>query len=150
MLDWFKTESIPESQFDLVIGSDILFFRGCVTPVAAAIARALKPGGVALVADPCRSSTHDFCEKLADHGLHVRLRPFNQSRLSSLPANETAAETDSFVQHWGSQRGKLIWVERPRNAEGVGAGGEGLREAVAAAVAECCDGKCTQAIRCCL
>ena len=146
VLDWFKTESVSEAQFDLVIGSDVLFFRGCVTPVAAAITRALKPGGVALVADPCRSSTQDFCEKLAAHGLHVRLRPFNQSRLSALSANETAAETDSFVQHWGSQRGKLIWVTKQRSPDGAEQKGEaglreaGLREAVAAAVAECCDG----------
>ena len=146
VLDWFKTESVPDAAFDLVIGSDILFFRGCVAPVAAAIARALRPGGVALVADPCRASTYDFCAKLAQHGLHVRLRPFNQGRLASLPVNESAAEQDGFVQHWGSQRGKLIWVEKAAAAAAAAsssssssAGASGLRAAVAAAVEECCD-----------
>ncbi len=147
VLDWFKTESVPEEEFDLVIGSDILFFRGCVNPVAAAIARALRPGGVALIADPCRASTHDFCSKLEEHGLHVRLRPFKQQRLSALPVNETVAAQDGFVQHWGSQRGKLVWIEKAAGGTAAGGAGGGaaarplksLRTATAAAVEECCD-----------
>lgn len=146
VLDWFKTESVPEAEFDLVIGSDILFFRGCVNPVAAAISRALRPGGVALVADPCRASTYDFCSKLAEHGLHVRLRPFAQQRLAALPVNESAATQDGFVQHWGTQPGKLIWVEKAPSkddeaATGGGDGGvpKGLNAAIAKAVEQCCD-----------
>ncbi len=137
VLDWFKTESVPEEEFDLVIGSDILFFRGCVNPVAAAVARALRPGGIALIADPCRASTHDFCSKLAEHGLHVRLRPFKQQRLAALPVNETVAVQDGFVQHWGSQRGKLVWIEK--NADDTAAISlKSLRAATAIAVEECC------------
>lgn len=149
VLDWFKTESVPKAEFDLVIGSDILFFRGCVSPVAAAINQALRPGGVALISDPCRASTHDFCSKLAEHGLHVRLRPFNQQRLATLPVNETVAARDGFVQHWGTQRGKLIWIEKTADGDrAASAGGvvaataarplHCLRAATAIAVEECC------------
>ena len=123
MLDWFKEQQVPEAEFELVLGSDILFFRGCVTPVAAAIQRALRPGGFALISDPCRASVEDFCEKLAGHGLRVRLRYFDQARLAALPANEAAAAHDGFVQHWGQQRGRLIWAEK------AGASVGGLREA---------------------
>ena len=133
VLDWFKEQQVPEAEFELVLGSDILFFRGCVTPVAAAIQRALRPGGFALISDPCRASVEDFCEKLAGHGLRVRLRYFDQARLAALPANEAAAAHDGFVQHWGQQRGRLIWAEK------AGASVGGLREAVAAAVEECCE-----------
>ena len=147
VLDWFKTEGVPEAEFDLVIGSDILFFRGCVVPVAAAIARALRPGGVALVADPCRASTQDFCSKLAEHGLHVRLRPFDQQRLAVLPVNDPVAVQDGFVQHWGTQRGKLVWIEKLPSADEatrLAAAGaathplQSLRATIAAAVEECC------------
>jgi hypothetical protein len=62
VLDWFKEETMPAADFDLVIGSDILFFRGTVTPVASAVLSTLSPGGVALLADPCRGSSSAVCE----------------------------------------------------------------------------------------
>lgn len=76
-LNWEKIETVPKEQFDLVIGSDVLFFRGCVKHVAKTIHRALKEGGSALVADPCRLNTADFAEQCREVGLKAELYTFH-------------------------------------------------------------------------
>jgi hypothetical protein len=135
---------------------------------AAAIARALRPGGVALISDPCRAPFEELGESLHfGHGLRVRMRPFKTDRLASLPTNEDAASHQGFVQQWGRQQGQLFVVEKPGDvpddddasadamdeadkasaASGTGWSGdflsaEGLAElrgVVSAAVDECCD-----------
>jgi predicted nicotinamide N-methyase len=53
VVDWFHPEAsaVPSASFPLLIGSDILFFRGTVSPVSAAVARFLAP--VRGFCDPC-------------------------------------------------------------------------------------------------
>jgi len=67
-LDWNRRESVPEVGFDFVVGSDVLFFRGTLQPVAETCARALNLHGVGIVTDPCRSPPGDFEDHLRRSG----------------------------------------------------------------------------------
>lgn len=64
--NWDKRERLAPESFDMVICSDVLFFRGTAAPVSKTIARALRPGGVAFIADPCRLNVEDFTDRLRD------------------------------------------------------------------------------------
>lgn len=115
-LDWFKLDIVPHEAFDLVIVSDCLIFRGTAKPVAAAISRALRPSGIALISDPYRRPFEEFGDALDAQGLNVELRPFKESRIASLPVNKEVAEQPGFVQHWGKQKGQLFFVHKPTQA----------------------------------
>ena len=115
-LDWFKLDGVPQRAFDLIIVSDCLIFRGTAKPVAAAISRALRPGGTALISDPYRAPFEEFGDALDAQGLEIELRPFKPGLLASLPVNEDAAEQPGFVQHWGKQKGQLFFVHKPAEA----------------------------------
>uniref|UniRef100_A0A7S2WCQ2 Uncharacterized protein n=1 Tax=Mucochytrium quahogii TaxID=96639 RepID=A0A7S2WCQ2_9STRA len=67
--DWNKTETLKEEGHHIVIGSDVLFFRGSVNPVANTFFKALRPGGIGILGDPCRLNTDDFIAKLDDLGM---------------------------------------------------------------------------------
>lgn len=112
-LDWFKLDLVPREAFDFVIISDCLIFRGTAKPVAAAISRALRPGGIALVSDPFRAPFEEFGDALDAMDLDVELRPFKESRIASLPVNKEIAQQPGFVQHWGKQKGQLFFVHKP-------------------------------------
>ncbi|GBG34213.1 Protein-lysine methyltransferase METTL21C [Hondaea fermentalgiana] len=81
-LDWNAPETVPESAFDLVIGSDILFYRGTVAPVARAFAQALRPGGIGILSDPCRCNTDDFIAKLEELGIVAETHLFRPRMLA--------------------------------------------------------------------
>ena len=108
---------MPHEAFDLIIVSDCLIFRGTAKPVAAAISRALRPGGSALISDPYRRPFEEFGDALEGQGLDVELRPFKVSRIASLPVNEEVAEQPGFVQHWGKQKGQLFFVHKPAQVD---------------------------------
>ena len=57
--------------FDRIIGSDILYERRWIDPVAAFISSMLVAGGEALIADPRRTHWNDFKEALPGHGLRL-------------------------------------------------------------------------------
>jgi predicted nicotinamide N-methyase len=57
--------------FDVVVASDVLYEHTYGTLVGAAIARTLRPSGVAVLADPGRIAAGDFIEAVRRHGLEV-------------------------------------------------------------------------------
>ncbi len=63
----------PENlgRFDVVMAADVLYEKEYATLVAACIARALAPDGVALVADPGRLALPAFRKGVAAHGLMI-------------------------------------------------------------------------------
>ncbi len=58
MGDWDRWDDA--SQYDLIIGSDILYDVAAHAPVLAILKRNLKPGGTAILSDPCRPLTPGF------------------------------------------------------------------------------------------
>jgi predicted nicotinamide N-methyase len=57
--------------FDVVMAADVLYEKEYATLVSQCMARALAPGGVAIVADPGRLALPDFREGLASAGLYI-------------------------------------------------------------------------------
>uniref|UniRef100_A0A7S3PHB6 Methyltransferase domain-containing protein n=1 Tax=Aplanochytrium stocchinoi TaxID=215587 RepID=A0A7S3PHB6_9STRA len=107
-LNWDKLDTVPNEEFDVVIGSDVLFFRGTVSPVATTIHKALKPGGIALVADPCRLNVEDFASKIEELGLNVELLLFKDELLHN-PKQHAVGDT-AFVD---IKRAKLVVIRKP-------------------------------------
>jgi len=72
-LDW---RAIPTTlgKFDVVVGSDVLYERRYPALIASVIARALAPGGIALVADPGRVAAPELPAECEQHGLTVHER----------------------------------------------------------------------------
>jgi ETFB lysine methyltransferase len=57
--------------FDVVVASDVLYEHTYGALVAAAIARVLRPTGLAILADPGRIAAGDFVDAARRHGLEV-------------------------------------------------------------------------------
>ncbi len=70
LIDWrnFPTDL---GRFDVVAASDVLYERPNAPLVAAALARSLADGGVALVTDPGRKPALQFPQVCAEHGLEI-------------------------------------------------------------------------------
>ena len=73
-LDWHtlasaKDEAPPslKSNFDLLLGSDVLFLRANVNAVLGTVARCVRPGGLAVIICPGRPSSIDFKGEVEDH-----------------------------------------------------------------------------------
>ena len=73
---WERPETYEESGFDIVIGSDVLFARWTAAPLSRAVARAMKRGGIALIADPVRLNVDEFVDRLEAAGLTAHVRRF--------------------------------------------------------------------------
>jgi predicted nicotinamide N-methyase len=58
-------------QFDVVMAADVLYEKEYAILVGQCMARALAPGGIALVADPGRVALPMFRDHLADAGLEI-------------------------------------------------------------------------------
>jgi len=73
MLDW---RALPPDlpTFDVVIASDVLYERPYGGLVAAVIAKALAPNGMAVLADPGRVGREAFLDALPTNGLVLRSR----------------------------------------------------------------------------
>jgi predicted nicotinamide N-methyase len=73
LLDW---RALPADlpRFDVVLASDVLYERPYGALVAGAIAAALAPDGVALLADPGRVGRDEFLAQLGGAGLVLRQR----------------------------------------------------------------------------
>ena len=71
LLDW---RALPEllPRHDLVVAADVLYERPYAELVARAIARALAPNGLAIVADPGRVAAEAFVAACPAQGLDVR------------------------------------------------------------------------------
>jgi predicted nicotinamide N-methyase len=72
-LDW---RHLPEDlgTFDVVVASDVLYERHYPGLIAAVIARALTPGGVAVIADPGRVAAPQLPAECEARGLVIRDR----------------------------------------------------------------------------
>jgi ETFB lysine methyltransferase len=70
LVDW---RDLPPDlgAFDVVVASDVLYEHTYGALVAAAIARTLRPTGVAVLADPGRIAAGDFVDAARRHGLEV-------------------------------------------------------------------------------
>lgn len=80
LIDW---RSLPDDldRFDVVLASDVLYERHYGPLVAQAIARALAPGGEAVLADPGRIAMDDFLTEARRAGLQADTpdrRPFRE------------------------------------------------------------------------
>lgn len=76
----------PESfgPFDVVMAADVLYEKEYATLVSQCMARALKPDGVAIVADPGRLALPAFREGLASVGLVIEsttVTPFEEGKV---------------------------------------------------------------------
>lgn len=56
-------------QFDVIIAADVLYEKEYATLVAECLAKSLKPGGVAFIADPGRLALPQFRVRIAELGL---------------------------------------------------------------------------------
>ena len=68
MVNWV---AMPEDlgKFDVVLASDVLYEHRYASMVAEAIAKTLRRGGEAIVADPGRIALAEFLEECSDRGL---------------------------------------------------------------------------------
>ncbi|MGD8396651.1 MAG: methyltransferase domain-containing protein [Candidatus Eiseniibacteriota bacterium] len=78
VLDWNVSQedaTVPQSDFDWIVGADLLYDRSHVEPLAGTLAALLRRGGRALIADPDRWYQGDFVAALEARGLGVRRQP---------------------------------------------------------------------------
>jgi predicted nicotinamide N-methyase len=70
IVDW---RALPSDlgTFDVVVASDVLYEHTYGTLVAAAVARSLRPAGLAIIADPGRLAAGDFVDAARARGLEV-------------------------------------------------------------------------------
>ena len=71
LLNWYSCDDFIEAeyqQFDLLIGSDVLFMGGAVKPVLRLITSLLRSGGRALIAGPGRANLESFEDLLYEAG----------------------------------------------------------------------------------
>jgi predicted nicotinamide N-methyase len=78
LVDW---RALPDDLgvFDHIVAADVLYERPHAALVAEAVARALRPGGTALIADPGRIAVESFLEECAARGIALvgrEERPF--------------------------------------------------------------------------
>jgi hypothetical protein len=71
-MDWRTTGG--DATYDLVIGADIVYERVNFPSILSLLRRAVRPGGLALIADPDRSLGRDFLREAGENGFHVTSR----------------------------------------------------------------------------
>ena len=69
---WLDADSIHRlNQYDIVVGSDVLYEAADSVWISDLLARALQPGGTAFFADPQRDGVEPFITKLKTMGYQV-------------------------------------------------------------------------------
>jgi len=71
-LDW---RNLPDEQFPIILGSDVIYETRLVPLVANLLSKLLAPGGLGLIATPYRLSAEGFPAALALLGLTCRAEP---------------------------------------------------------------------------
>ena len=71
-LDW---RNLPDEQFPIILGSDVIYEARLVPLVANLLSKLLAPGGLGLIASPYRLSAEGFPAALASVGLTCRAEP---------------------------------------------------------------------------
>eukprot|EP00698_Gefionella_okellyi_P013536 TRINITY_DN3714_c0_g1_i2.p2 TRINITY_DN3714_c0_g1~~TRINITY_DN3714_c0_g1_i2.p2 ORF type:complete len:285 (-),score=81.44 TRINITY_DN3714_c0_g1_i2:652-1506(-) len=72
-LNWYRPAELLHEQYDLVIGSEVLYMSNVLRPLAHVVRTALKPDGVLVLADAGRGKAEDFLGILDDEGLESEL-----------------------------------------------------------------------------
>jgi predicted nicotinamide N-methyase len=72
ILDW---RTLPDEQFELILGADVIYEAALVPLVAGLLSALLAPGGVGLIASPYRVAALAFPDALAPLGLTCRAEP---------------------------------------------------------------------------
>jgi predicted nicotinamide N-methyase len=72
VLDW---RHLPEEQFPIILGADVIYEHRLVPMVAEVIERMLSPGGVALLGSPYRVSAEQFPAEVTSRGLLCHCEP---------------------------------------------------------------------------
>ena len=117
--NWEKLDVFEEAKYDLVIGSDVLFYRGAAPYVAKVIKKSISAKGVAIVCDPIRLNVEDFVGCLEESSdFHVDIRQFSDAIDSQHIYNSISTEEEggkaAFVQ---LKRAKLVLVKRKGGGE---------------------------------
>jgi len=82
VLDW-RTPPADLERYDRVVAADVLYESHHPAALAAVIARALRPDGMALVADPCRQKAAGFEPAARAAGLGVVKRQARRPRAAA-------------------------------------------------------------------
>lgn len=80
-LSWNKASDVPSNSVDFFLGSDILFYRGTAKPIAKLISSCLKPGGLAIISDPCRLNVEDFVDYCSGEGLECEIFRYKKEKI---------------------------------------------------------------------
>jgi predicted nicotinamide N-methyase len=70
-LDWRHER--PSRQFDIVMGSDVLYERSQFDPIVDLTMHTVRTGGSALFTDPCRSTRYDFIACAERNGFRLSI-----------------------------------------------------------------------------
>lgn len=70
-MDWRHPDT--SQQYDLMLGSDLLYEQQQVETLIACIRKLLRPGGTLLLADPMRQQLQSAFDELTTHGLEPEL-----------------------------------------------------------------------------
>jgi 2-polyprenyl-3-methyl-5-hydroxy-6-metoxy-1,4-benzoquinol methylase len=72
---WLDSRSVRQlGQYEVLIGSDVLYESADAVSLQELLTVALKPGGMALFADPQRESAKAFLRRLASSGFQVQVQ----------------------------------------------------------------------------
>lgn len=72
-LDWRKPT--PVGQFEIILGSDLIYEKEMVEPLVSCVCRYLAPGGQFLLADPGRSALQKTVTLFEEAGFSWELKP---------------------------------------------------------------------------
>ena len=99
-LSWNNLETFPESQFDVVLASDCLFFSGAIDPLVKATLKALKPGGIAILVDLFHLHACELVQMLKERDIEhemLHLSP-NKAKFSKYQSSAfLKVKTGTFV-----------------------------------------------------
>ncbi|GBC93834.1 Ribosomal protein L11 methyltransferase [bacterium HR15] len=71
LMDWRDWQH--NEQYEVILGSDLMYDRALHAPLLTVLGRALGPAGVALLADPWRDAGWEFADKLLASGWQLTL-----------------------------------------------------------------------------
>lgn len=77
-LDWRMV--VSDIQYDVVFAADVLYERVNLLPIVTAIDKLLKPGGVAMIADPRRRLADQFLDLVRENGFTVTASDMHEAQ----------------------------------------------------------------------
>lgn len=78
-LDWNDYEKMTPNEYDIIIGTELIYLGGAILQLAKVISRILKPGGKCFISMPKeRKMTKTFLEYIENEGLKWTSLAFNE------------------------------------------------------------------------